>query len=72
MGFLTHFIFLLVQCVSLGAISKEDLKQAERDTTWSERMKERHTELSKAELIAVEGSDYHPLAAIVTGLAGLR
>lgn len=34
-------------------------------------MKERHTELYKAELIVVEGSDYHPLAAIVAGLAGL-
>lgn len=40
--FLTHFIFLLLQHVSLGAISKEELKQGERDSTWSERMKEIH------------------------------
>lgn len=43
-SFLTHLIFLLVQPVSLGAISKGDLKQGERDSTWSERMKERHTQ----------------------------
>lgn len=44
-GLLTHFIFLLVQRVSVGAISKEDLKRGEADSAWSKRMKVRHKEL---------------------------
>lgn len=64
--------FLTAAEFCLGAISKEDLKQGERNSTWTDRMIEKHIELQKAEIIAVESPDHHPLAAIVTGLVGLH